>query len=44
MSFAAAKLFDWLQGADFYHDAHRAAVEQLPPASCGWMWGAVRAW
>ena len=30
MSFAAAKLFDWLQGADFYHDAHRAAVEQLP--------------
>ena len=31
MSFAAAKLFDWLQGADFYHAAHLAAVEQLPP-------------
>lgn len=30
MSFATAKLFDWLQGADFYHDAHRAAVEVLP--------------
>ena len=30
MSFVTAKLFDWLQGADFYHDAHRAAVEQLP--------------
>ena len=33
MSFAVAKLFDWLQGADFYHDAHRAAVEQLPPGN-----------
>ena len=33
MSFATAKLFDWLQGADFYHDAHRAAVEQLPPGN-----------
>ena len=37
MSFAAAKLFDWLQGADFYHDAHRAAVEQLPPGD-GKLW------
>ncbi len=33
MSFAAAKLFDWLQGANFYHDAHRAAVEVLPPGN-----------
>ncbi|MBI3776667.1 MAG: methyltransferase domain-containing protein [Gammaproteobacteria bacterium] len=37
MSFAAAKLFDWLQGADFYHAAHRAAVEQLPPGG-GKLW------
>ncbi len=37
MSFVAAKLFDWLQGADFYHDAHRAAVEQLPPGD-GKLW------
>jgi ubiquinone/menaquinone biosynthesis C-methylase UbiE len=37
VSFAAAKLFDWLQGADFYHAAHRAAVEQLPPGD-GKLW------
>lgn len=30
MSYATAKLFDWLQGADFYHAAHRTAVELLP--------------
>ena len=37
MSFIAAKLFDWLQGADFYHAAHRAAVEHLPPGD-GKLW------
>jgi ubiquinone/menaquinone biosynthesis C-methylase UbiE len=31
MSYFSARLFAWLQGADFYENLHRAAVEQLPP-------------
>lgn len=31
MSHFSARLFAWLQGADFYEGLHRAAVEQLPP-------------
>lgn len=31
MSYFSARLFAWLQGADFYVGLHRAAVEQLPP-------------
>ena len=31
MSCFSARLFAWLQGADFYEGLHRAAVEQLSP-------------
>ncbi|MEK7327002.1 MAG: class I SAM-dependent methyltransferase [Chloroflexota bacterium] len=33
----ASRLFTWLQGADFYHDLHREAVETLPPGN-GEIW------
>lgn len=31
MSWTSAQLFTWLQGAGFYRDIHRQAVESLPP-------------
>jgi ubiquinone/menaquinone biosynthesis C-methylase UbiE len=31
----AAKLFTWIQGADFYRDLHRGAVEALPKGRGG---------
>jgi SAM-dependent methyltransferase len=37
MSYLGARLFDWLQGADFYRELHQTAVQLLPP-------GAGRTW
>ena len=31
MGYFSTRLFAWLQGADFYENLHRAAVQQLPP-------------
>lgn len=35
---AGSRLFTWIQGADFYRDLHRRAVELLPPGDgAGWL-------
>jgi len=37
MSEGAARLFAWVQGADFYTDVHRAAVGLVAPAEGHWL-------